>query len=367
MTYRIAAIGGDGIGPEVLAEGRKVLEAVSGDGLRLAFEPAEVGAALYRRTGEDLPRETLELCRSADAILFGAAGLPDVRFPDGTEIAPQVTLRFLLDLYAGVRPIRLYPGVPTPLRLPPDRTIDYVIFRENVEGLFASRAGGAAVGEDVVADTLIVTRKGTERIVRRAFETAVKRGPGGDRGGLAAPSGPPGPTVTCVDKANIFRSYAFFRKVFREVAAVFPGVATDFAYMDAMTMYVVQAPWRYDVVVLENLFGDILSDLGAATVGGLGMAPSGDIGDRWALFQPSHGTAPDIAGRGVANPIAMILSAAMMLDWLGDGHRDPVATQAARRIERAVTTVLEKGTVRTPDIGGRATTRQVGDAVATAV
>ena len=368
MTYRIAAIGGDGIGPEVLAEGLKVLEAVSGDGLRLTFEPAEVGAALYRRTGEDLPRETLELCRSADAILFGAAGLPDVRFPDGTEIAPQVTLRFLLDLYAGVRPIRLYPGVPTPLRLPPDRTIDYVIFRENVEGLFASRAGGAAVGDDVVADTLLVTRKGTARIVRRAFAMAVTRGQTGDRGSRgAAPSGAPAAMVTCVDKANIFRSYAFFRKIFREVAREFPAVATDFAYMDAMTMYVVQAPWRFDVVVLENLFGDILSDLGAATVGGLGMAPSGDIGDRWALFQPSHGTAPDIAGRGVANPIATILSAAMMLDWLGHRHQDPLAARAARRIEHAVTTVLEKGTVRTPDIGGHATTRQVGDAVATAV
>jgi 3-isopropylmalate dehydrogenase len=359
MTYRIAAIGGDGIGPEVLVEGVKVLEAVSDDGLRLIFEPAEVGAALYRRTGQDLPRETLELCRSADAILFGAAGLPDVRFPDGTEIAPQVTLRFLLDLYAGVRPVRLYPGVPIPLQLPPDRTIDYVIVRENVEGLFASRAGGAAVGDDVVADTLIVTRKGTERIVRRAFEMAQRR--------QATRRGGPGPSVTCVDKANIFRSYAFFRKIFGEVAREFPAVATDFAYMDAMTMYVVQAPWRYDVIVLENLFGDILSDLGAATVGGLGMAPSGDIGDRWALFQPSHGTAPDIAGKGIANPIAMILSAAMMLDWLGDRHRDPVATRAAQRIARAVTTVLEKGTVKTPDIGGRATTPQVGDAVAAAV
>ena len=359
-TYRIAAIGGDGIGPEVLAEAVKVLEASAGDGLKLAFEHAEVGAALYRRTGVDLPRETLDLCRSADAILFGAAGLPDVRLPDGTEVAPQVTLRFLLDLYAGVRPIRLYPGVPSPLALPPGRTIDYVVVRENVEGLFASRGGGAGVGDEVVADTLIVTRRGIERVVRRAFELARRR-----RGRRADPAAPA--RVTCVDKANIFRSYAFFRKVFHEVARDFPDVETDTAYVDAMTMYVVQAPWRYDVVVLENMFGDILSDLGAATAGGLGLAPSGDIGDRWALFQPSHGTAPDIAGRGVANPLAMILSAALMLDWLGERHRDPAATRAGERIERAVAAVLAAGAVRTPDIGGRSTTREVGDAVAAAL
>jgi 3-isopropylmalate dehydrogenase len=359
-AYRIAAIGGDGIGPEVLAEGVKVLEAVAGDGLKLTFEPAEVGAALYRRTGVDLPREAVDLCQSADAILFGAAGLPDVRLPDGTEVAPQVTLRFLLDLYAGVRPIRLYPGVPSPLALPPGCTIDYVVVRENVEGLFASRGGGASVGDEIVADTLVVTRRGTERVVRRAFELARRRQ-------ARRPAPAAGPKVTCVDKANIFRSYAFFRKVFHEVARRFPDVATDTAYMDAMAMYVVQAPWRWDVVVLENMFGDILSDLGAATVGGLGLAPSGDIGDRWALFQPSHGTAPDIAGRGVANPLAMILSAALMLDWLGERHGDPAATRAAERIEGAVASVLAAGRVRTPDIGGRAGTREVGDAVAAAL
>lgn len=354
MTYRIAALGGDGIGPEVLAEALKVLEAVSGDDLRFQVEQAEVGAALYRRTGEDLPREVIDLCQRVDAVLFGAAGLPDVRSPDGTEIAPQVTLRFVLDLYAGVRPIRAYAGVPTPLRLPAERTIDYVIVRENVEGLFASRGGGARVGDEVTTDTLVITRRGTERIVRRAFELALERRR-------------PQPRVTCVDKANIFRSYAFFRAVFREVAARYPAVTTDFAYVDAMAMYLVQKPWHYDVVVLENLFGDILSDLGAATVGGLGLAPSADLGDRWGLFQPAHGSAPDLAGRGVANPLAMILSAAMMLDWLGERHQDPAATRAARRVDRAVATVLGAGTVRTPDLGGTATTRAVGDAVASAL
>lgn len=352
--YKIVEIGGDGIGPDVVAEAVRVLEAAAGDHLRFSFERGEVGAALYQRTGEDLPRETVDLCRSADAILFGAAGLPDIRHADGTELVPQITLRMTLDLYAGVRPIKLYPGVPSPLALPEGSTIDYVIFRENTEGLFASLGGGSKVGEELAVDTLVITRKGTERIVRRAFETCRER--------AARPAGGMS-KVTCVDKANVFRSYAFFRQVFQETARSYRGVRTDFAYIDAMTMYVVQAPWRYDVVVLENMFGDILSDLGAATVGGLGMAPSGDIGDRWALFQPSHGTAPDIAGKGVANPTAAILSAAMMCRWLGAQHRDPLATAAGDRIEAAVAKALQDPRARTRDIGGAASTRGAGEAV----
>jgi 3-isopropylmalate dehydrogenase len=161
----------------------------------------------------------------------------------------------------------------------------------------------------------------------------------------------------------MFRSYALFRQVFQDVAREYPGIDAEYAYVDAMSMYLTQAPWRYDVIVLENMFGDILSDLGAATVGGLGMAPSGDIGDRWALFQPSHGTAPDIVGKAIANPLAMILSAAMMLRWLGERRADAVARQAAERIEKAVSTVLATGTATTRDIGGNATTPEVGDAV----
>ncbi len=354
MHYRIAQIGGDGIGPEVIAEAVRVLGAAQGDGLRFTFEEAEVGAALFQRTGEDLPRESVELCRAVDAILFGAAGLPDVRHADGTELTPQITLRMVLDLYAGMRPIKLYPGVPSPLAMPEGQKIDYVILRENTEGLFASLGGGSKVGEELAVDTLVITRKGTERVVRRAFETSRSRG------------GAPGDgvkRVTCVDKANVFRSYAFFRQVFQETARDYPDVRTDLAYIDAMTMYVVQAPWRYDVVVLENMFGDILSDLGAATVGGLGMGPSGDIGDRYALFQPSHGSAPDIAGKGVANPIATILSAAMMCRWLGAQHRDPVVTRLSDRIDTAVARALTDPRARTRDIGGTATTRCCTDAV----
>ncbi|HKW95177.1 MAG TPA: isocitrate/isopropylmalate dehydrogenase family protein [Methylomirabilota bacterium] len=358
MHYRIARIGGDGIGPEVIAEAVRVLEAAQGDGLRFTFEQAEVGAALFQRTGEDLPRESVELCRAVDAILFGAAGLPDVRHADGTELTPQITLRMVLDLYAGMRPIKLYPGVPSPLAVSEGRRIDYVILRENTEGLFASLGGGSKVGEELAVDTLVITRKGTERVVRRAFETSRSRH-GAPSDGVKR--------VTCVDKANVFRSYAFFRQVFQETARDYPDVRTDLAYIDAMTMHVVQAPWRYDVVVLENMFGDILSDLGAATVGGLGMGPSGDIGDRYALFQPSHGSAPDLAGEGAANPIATILSAAMMCRWLGAQHRDPVVTRVSDRIDAAVARALTDPRARTRDIGGTATTRCCADAVIAAL
>jgi 3-isopropylmalate dehydrogenase len=357
--YRIAVVAGDGVGPEVIGEALKVLQAVSIPGrLELAFEEVEAGAACYRRTGEELPRETLEICQAADAILFGAAGLPDVRFPDGTEIAPQLTLRIALDLYVGLRPIRLHPGVPTPLRIAESERIDYVILRENTEGLYASRGAGVLVGGHVATDTLVVTRPGVLRICRRAFELARRRR-GAPRDGVRR--------VTLVDKANVLKSYAFFRALFDEVAADYPNVQAEHAYVDAMTMYLVQRPGHYDVVVAENMFGDIISDLAAATVGGLGMAPSGDIGDHYALFQPSHGTAPDIAGKGIANPLATILSAALMLEWLGqrDGNAD--ATSAARHIEAAVNTVTAAGRALTPDLGGPGTTSAVGDAVVAAL
>ena len=357
--YKIAQLGGDGIGPEVLGEAVRVLEAVQGDGLRFSFEPAEMGAALYRRTGEDLPRETVDLCRAVDAILFGAAGLPDIRQSDGTELTPQISLRMILDLYAGMRPVKLYPGVPSPLRLPPECRIDYVIVRENTEGLFASLGGGSKVGEELAVDTLVITRKGTERVVRRAFETARARARGAPADGVKR--------VTCVDKANVLRSYAFFRQIFQETAGAYPDVRADFAYVDAMSTYVIQAPWRYDVVVLENMFGDILSDLGAATVGGLGLAPSGDVGDRYALFQPCHGSAPDIAGKGIANPIAAILSAAMMCRWLGLQHHDAAATRAADRIEGAVARALADPRAHTRDIGGTTSTCACTDAVLNAL
>lgn len=354
-NYRITVIPGDGIGHEVMAEAIKLLRAVEGAFPGLAFNCREypVGAKCVQERGTDLPDETLAACKAADAILFGAAGLPAVRLPDGTEIRPQIKLRKLLDLYAGVRPIKRYAGVPPVLA--GDPAIDYVILRENTEGLFASEAGGARVGEHVVVDSLVITRPGTERIVRWAFKLAMQRR-GAPADGVRR--------VTCVDKANVFQSMAFFRQIFYEVAKGFPAVQAEHAYVDAMTMYMVQRPLRYDVMVSENMFGDIISDLAAGTVGGLGVAPSGDIGDTYGLFQPSHGTAPDIAGKGIANPIAQILSARMMLEWLAETKNDPQCTRAAQAIERAVEKTLADRKNHTADLGGTAKTAAVGDAVA---
>lgn len=357
-TYAITVIPGDGIGCEVMAEALKVLQAVEGAFPGLAFSCREhpAGAACCRETGTDLPAGTLEACKAADAILFGSAGLPDVRQPDGTEIRPQIKLRKLLDLYAGVRPIKRYAGIPPVLA--GDPPVDYVIMRENIEGMFASEDGGAHVGDLVAVDNLVVTRPGTERIVRWAFRLAQRRR-GAPADGVRR--------VTCVDKANIFRTMAFFRRIFYDVAAQFPTIRAEHAYVDAMAMFMIQRPLRHDVLVCENLFGDILSDLGAGTVGGLGVAPSGDIGDTYGLFQPSHGTAPDIAGQGIANPIAQILSVRMMLEWLADRKQDAQLAQAAAAIERAVETTLADRKNHTADIGGTARTAAVGETVAGAI
>jgi 3-isopropylmalate dehydrogenase len=324
--------------------------------LRFEWQQYRAGAQCYRESGVDLPPETLDACRTAAAILFGSAGLPDVRFLDGTEIQPQLTLRTVLDLYAGVRPIKRYAGAPPALAGNPP--IDYVIVRENTEGLYASRGGGVQVGDRVASDTMVVTRGGTERIVRYAFRLA--RGRGGAAGDGKR-------RVTCVDKANVLKSMAFFRQVFDEVAREFPDVEADHVYVDALTVHMIQRPSRFDVVVAENMFGDILSDLGAATIGGMGLAPSADVGERHALFQPSHGTAPDIAGKGIANPIAQILSAGMMLDWLGQRHQDPQALAAARAIEATVAETLANPACHTADLGGQATTAAVGTAVTVAL
>lgn len=354
-SYKIAVLPGDGVGPEVVAESVKVLLALEKPFPKLRFLLSEhpIGAKCYEETGTDLPDETLEACRNTDAVLFGSAGDPNIRFDDGTEIAPQLTLRFVLDLYAGIRPIKKYPGV-TPL-LTADPPIDYVIMRENTEGLYASRGAGVRVGDEVAVDSMVITRKGTERIVKYAFEIAQQRN-GAPRDGKRR--------VTCVDKANVLKSQAYFREIYDGVAEGYPDTERDYAYVDAYTVYQVARPDFYDVVVAENMFGDIISDLAAGTVGGMGMAPSADVGDRYGVFQPSHGTAPDIAGEGIANPIGQILSASMMLTWLGAQHGDDDAKAAAVAIDEAVGRVLQSASSHTGDLGGKARTSDVGDAVA---
>jgi 3-isopropylmalate dehydrogenase len=360
-AYRIALLPGDGIGPECMDATRIVLDRIVAEtpGLDLAFTSHRAGAELFRETGETLPAAVLEDCLDADAVLLSAIGLPDVRNPDGTEVQPtmMVGLRRALDVHSAVRPVKLYPGAPCALK-ETGPGIDFIVIRENLEGLFASFGGGAKVGNEVVTDTLIVTRRGTSRVSDFAFRLAQRRG-GRPSDGKKM--------VTCVDKANVFRSLAFFREVFFDVSQSYPDVDSDAVYVDAMSLYMVQNPWDFDVLVMENQFGDILSDLGAGLVGGLGLGPSAEIGEEHALFQPSHGTAPQIAGKNVANPMATMLSAAMMLDWLGDRHDDSVGIEAAVTLENAVAQVLKDGHVRTPDIGGSSSTTDVASAVANAL
>lgn len=354
-AFRVAVLPGDGIGVEVMEACLAILDAVVArePGLAFRFERYPGGAAHYRATGTALSEEAFAAAAQADAILFGAMGLPDVRYPDGTEIAPQLDLRFRLELFAGVRPIRTIPGIPGPLASPRAAEIDFVLIREQTEGLFAARGKGTVEDDRVARDTMVITRAGTERVTEFAFRLAERR---------AAASGREG-RVTCVDKANVFTSMAFFRRIFDEVAREHPRTRADHAYIDAAALSFVLRPWELDVVVTENMFGDILSDLGAALIGGMGMAPSGDIGERHALFQPCHGSAPDIAGQGRANPTAMFLSAAMMLDWLGERHDVAAATAAARRIERAVDACFRSGAVRAMELGGTDGTAAITRAV----
>jgi 3-isopropylmalate dehydrogenase len=265
----------------------------------------------------------------------------------------MVGLRRALGLHSAVRPVKLYPGVDGALRNT-GPGIDFVVIRENLEGLFASFGGGSMVGDDVTTDTMVITRKGTTLVAEYAFRLAARR-QGRRSDGKRM--------VTCVDKANVFRSLAFFRKVFYDVARAHPEIEANAVYVDAMSLYMLQNPWDFDVLVMENQFGDILSDLGAAIVGGLGLGPSGEIGESHALFQPSHGTAPTIAGQNIANPLATILSAGMMFDWLGDKRGDQICVGAAIALEQAVAELLSSGDVRTRDLGGTASTTEVAKAV----
>jgi 3-isopropylmalate dehydrogenase len=340
----IAVLPGDGIGREVMPACLELLAAAgnAAGGPRLRFTTYAAGAQHYLECGDALPAATLAACEKADAILFGAMGWPDVRFPDGTEIIPQLDLRIALDLYAGVRPVRWFAGLPRVLADQRAREVDFVLVREQTEGLFHARGRARVVEDREVRDTMRITRDGTARVSEFAFRIAERRRA---RTGRA--------NVTCVDKANVFTSMAFFRAVFDGVARAHPGIGADHAYVDAMALAMVKKPWTLDVLVTENMFGDILSDLGAGLIGGMGMAPSADLGDRHGLFQPAHGTAPDIAGQGKANPCAMFLSGAMMLDWLAERHSEPTLELRARLVEKAVEVALASGVVPM-ELGGAA-------------
>lgn len=345
QTFNIAILPGDGIGPEVTEQAVRLMNAACepfGD-FDLSLQEVSVGAQEYLKNGDPLPDSAFDICRQSDAVLLGAMGMPSVRWPDGREMTPQIDLRERLDLYNGLRPIYLYAAEDSPLKKHQAGDIDFVLVRENTEGLFAARTDPQEQTREEARDVMLITRKGSLRIFRAAFEEAMKRRK----------------KVTLVDKANVLPSMVLFREIFEEVAADFPEVETEVVYVDAAALFLVQRPETFDVIVTENMFGDILSDLAAGIVGGMGMAPSGDIGEDCAVFQPSHGTAPDIAGQNKANPVATILSAAMLLQWL----KHDSANQAGANLEQAVKKALADPSIRTGDMRGSLSTTEMGDAI----
>jgi len=347
-TLTIAVIAGDGVGLEVVPQAKRVLEqAGHKHNVTFAFQEFEWGAAHFFRWGKMMPAGALDLLQPCDAILLGAVGHPDI--PDHTTLnGLLLPIRRAFDQYANVRPAYLYPGVKSPLAGRVGGEIDLVIVRENTEGEYA-QAGGfvyLAQPEEVAIQTSVFTRRGVERVVRYAFELAVKRGKKR--------------RVTSITKSNAQGySMALWDRTFQEVAADFPGIETESLLVDAAAMNFIRRPESFDVVVASNLFGDILSDISAIIIGSMGLAASANLDPQRrypSMFEPVHGSAPDIAGRGVVNPLAAILSASMMLEHLE-------MPEAARQVEGAVAAVLAEGLVRTPDLGGTNSTEEVTDAV----
>jgi tartrate dehydrogenase/decarboxylase/D-malate dehydrogenase len=346
--YRIAAIPGDGIGQDVTTAAIAVVDAAAArDGLGVEWQHFPWGSQHYLDQGRMMPEDALDRLRAFEAILFGAVGDP--------RIQDNVTLNGLLlpirrgfDQYACVRPAVLYPGVRCPLAGRTGGDIDFVVVRENTEGEYAQIGGGLYQGtpHEVAMQTATFTRHGTERVIRFAFDLARRRG----RKRL----------VTSVTKSNAQGySMAFWDRVFAAVAREYPDIRTESLLVDAACMDLVRRPIDFDVMVASNLFGDILTDLSAAITGSLGLAPSANLNPARSapsLFEPVHGSAPDIAGKGIANPLAAMLAGAMMLDFLG-------ASGAAARVEAAVRGVLAAGRALTPDLGGTATTDAVTAAV----
>lgn len=357
--YKIVVLLGDGVSREVLAEAVKVLEAAKDavTGVDLVFNRFECGFSYYQKTGKPWGPRAYESCKESDAILYGAVGLPGVQGLENVVYVHRI-LRRNLDLFANVRPVKLRGNIVCPLVGKKQGDIDFVIVRENTEDLYAPMGGSLTRAEktEVALDVKIVTRKGAERIIKYALDLCRKRGRGAPLDGKLR--------VTCVDKSSVLKSCALFREVYNEVAAGYPDIERDSALIDAWTQWVIRRPEYYDVVVTTNLFGDIISDMTAAIQGGLGVAPSAEIGDKHGLFRPIHGSAPKYQGTAVANPVAAILSAKMLLDWLGDKYDDNAAQKAAYKIENAVNLTLTEGRVLSRDLGGNAKTDEVGDEVA---
>jgi 3-isopropylmalate dehydrogenase len=318
-TYDIAVIGGDGTGPEVIAEGIKVLDAATKRyGFKLDFVRYDFGGDRYLRTGEVLPDSAIEELRKHDAIYLGAIGHPDVK-PGILEKGILLRTRFELDQYINLRPVKLYPGVETPLRDKGPEHIDFVVVRENTEGLYAGAGGVLKKGtpDEVAIQESINTRKGVERCVRYAFEFCKKRNKMNK--------------LTLCGKTNVL-TFAFdlWERTFREVAKEYPGIAADYAHVDAITMWFVKNPEWFDVIVTDNMFGDIITDLGAMIQGGMGIAAGGNINPKGvSMFEPIGGSAPKYTGKNVINPLAAICAGGLMLQHLGEEKAGLMIEKAA--------------------------------------
>lgn len=346
--YRIAVIPGDGVGIETIREAVATLQVASDlhGGFRLQFDHYPWGCTYYLEHGEMMPADGLAILGEYEAILFGAVGFPTV--PDHISLwGLLLPIRQTFDQYINLRPIRLLPGIPSPLRFKGPEEINFVCIRENTEGEYSGVGGRVHRGtaQEVAIQTAVFTRSGVERVLRYGFELARKR---------------PRHELVSATKSNAWQyAMVFWDEVFRDLQREYPDIRCRQYHVDALAARFITAPESLDVVVASNLFGDILTDLGGALQGSLGIPPSGNInpeGRYPSLFEPVHGSAPDIAGKGIANPIAAIWAGAMMLEHLGQ-------EEAGQLIVRAIEALTREGRVLTPDLGGRATTQEVGEAI----
>ncbi|MBI4510893.1 MAG: isocitrate/isopropylmalate dehydrogenase family protein [Deltaproteobacteria bacterium] len=376
MKIHVVALPGDGTGPEVMVQGLKVLSAVEKRaGVQFLVEEIPCGGQFYLKHGSrDWPEGAEERCQAADVVLLGAVGWPNesgapVTMKDGKMAgwSPVIGNRIRLDLYANVRPVKLYPGVPHRIhgknqRVWDPEKVDMIIVRENTEGLYAGVGGNLTRGGKVpvAVDTRIITRDASERVIRHAFELSRKRGKGAPKDGKKR--------VTAIVKDNVLKGCQLFGQVFREVGADYPDVEKDIAIVDAFTQWLIGQPEYYDVCVTTNMFGDIVTDLASVLQGGMGMAVGCNIGDRHAMFEPIHGSAPKHAGKDKVNPFAMILAVKEAIRWVGDRKGVPKLVTAADKIEQAIQTILRRGEPLTYDLAGEeraAPMSRVADAVVT--
>lgn len=368
-SYSIAVIAGDGVGPEVIGEGIKVLDAVSEKhDFKLRWVHYPFGSRHYLETGELVSEESLRKVGGHDSIFLGALGDPKVK-PGVLEQGILLALRFYFDQYVNLRPVKLLPNIPCPLKDKTPKDIDFTVIRENTEDFYVGVGGRMRKGkskasleilrelykikfnldidsesEEAAYQLGLVTKEGCERVIEYGFKLAEQEGK---------------TKVTSVDKANVLTNvYGFWREVFEIVGKKYPKIEKEYLLVDAITMFFVRNPERFQVVVSPNMFGDIITDLGAAIQGGMGVAASGNINpDKISMFEPVHGSAPDIAGKGIANPLATISAGSMMLGSLGE-------VEAAADVDNALSLVLSEGRVRTMDFGGKSKTAEFGDAVA---